>query len=141
KEGGFNIIQSKDKSKFCIDYIIPVNKKDFEMFGYKVFNSDFSLIKEGEYKSEYSSYESDFSNHYLSNSGDYFMILTVYKVNSKGKVKDKEAVDKMVLCHVDGKELEETTMDLGDGKVINNIELTSDNNGLFTCTGLYIDNK
>lgn len=136
--GYFNVLQSQNQQFFCVEYAIPQNKAENERFGFKVLNASFETVSEGEYESPYEARQSDISNRYLSNTGDYFMAVKVYNINDRGRVKDYTSLEKFVLMHVTSEGIEEMNLDLGD-KRISDVTFSSDNNRLMTFTGLYGD--
>lgn len=136
KGGYFNVLQSQNQQFFCVEYSIPGTKTENERFGFKVIDANFETVSEGEYESQYEARQSDVSNRYLSNTGDYFIAVKVYNVNEKGRVKDYSSLEKFVLMHVTPEGIEEVNLDLGD-KHISDVTFSSDNNRLMTFTGLY----
>jgi len=135
-KGFFNILESQNQQFFCVEYSIPAKGEDAERFGFKVINTDFETISEGEYESPYEARQSDVSNRYLSNTGDYFLAVKVYNMNDRGRVKDYSSLEKFVLMQVTPEGVEEMTLDLGS-KRISDVTFSSDNNRLMTFTGLY----
>lgn len=140
KKGGyFNVLQSENGQFFCVEYSIPANKEDNERFGFKVMDATtFESISEGEYESEYEAKQSDISNRYISNTGDYFIGVKVYNLNEKGKVKDYTSLEKFLIMHVTEGGVEEVNLDLGDKRILD-MTFSSDNNRYMTFNGLYGD--
>lgn len=136
KSGYFNVLQSQNQQFFCVEYSIPASKEGSERFGYKVLNASFETISEGEYESIYDPKQSDVSNRYLSNTGDYFIAVKVYNVNERGRVRDYSSLEKFVLMHVTEEGIDQMDLDLGN-KRISDVTFSSDNNTLMTFTGLY----
>lgn len=138
-KGDFNLLFSKSKNFFCVEFDIPGNREDNEHFGYKVFTSDFEVISQGEYSLPYLKSEAIISKRYLSNTGDYFLSVKVFDdVEKKGLFKESRSVAKVVLMQVTTDGLEEYTIDL-EGKKINELTFSSDNNRILTFSGLYGD--
>jgi hypothetical protein len=136
KSGYFNVIQSKNKAFFCVEYSIPSTKTESERFGYKVYNDEFNVVSEGEYESPYDPKEADITNHYLSNTGDLFLGLKVYNTNERGKVRDYTSLKKYLIFLIKDSDLTEMNLDLGD-KRITDMTFSSDERRILTCTGLY----
>jgi hypothetical protein len=132
----FNVIQSKNKEFFEIEYSIPGGKNENDRFGYKVLDNLFNVVSEGEYESPYPSKESDFTNHYLSNTGDLFIGMKVYNVNEKGKVRDFSSLRKYLVFLIQNGELTEMELAIGD-KRVTDVTFSSDDKRVLTCTGLY----
>ena len=136
KAGYFNVLQSQNQQFFCLEYSIPATREEGERFGFKIINAEFETVSEGEYESQYEARQSDITNRYLSNTGDYFIAAKVYNINEKGRVKDRTSLEKIVLMHITPEGIEDVDLNLGD-KHISEITFSSDNNRLLTCTGLY----
>ena len=136
KSGYFNVIQSKNKGFFCVEYSIPSTKTESERFGYKVYDDEFNVVSEGEYESPYDPKEADITNHYLSNTGDLFLGLKVYNTNDRGKVRDYTSLKKYLIFLIKDGDLTEMNLDLGD-KRITDMTFSSDERRILTCTGLY----
>ncbi|MDH4472618.1 MAG: hypothetical protein QE487_08400 [Fluviicola sp.] len=136
KSGYFNVIQSKNKAFFCVEYSIPSTKTESERFGYKVYNNEFNVVSEGEYESPYDPKEADITNHYLSNTGDLFLGLKVYNTNDRGKVRDYTSLKKYLIFLIKDNDMTEMNLDLGD-KRITDMTFSSDERRILTCTGLY----
>lgn len=135
--GYFNVLQSENGQFFCVEYAIPANKEDNERFGYKVMNATtFETVSEGEYESEYEARQSDVSNRYISNTGDYFIGVKVYNINEKGRVKDYSSLEKYLIMHITESGVEEVNLDLGDKRILD-MTFSSDNNRFLTFNGLY----
>lgn len=132
----FQVIQSKNKEFFEVEYSIPGGKNENDRFGYKVLDKSFNVVSQGEYESPYLSKESDFTNHYLSNTGDLFVGMKVYNVNEKGKVRDFTSLKKYVVFLIQNGELTEMELAIGD-KRVTDLTFSSDNKKVLTCTGLY----
>ena len=107
----FNIIQSKNKKYFVVEYAVPGNKTENDRYGYKIFDDSFEMTGEGEYESPYGSKESDITNRYISNTGDLFVGIKVYNTNSKGRVRDFSSLKKYIICFIKGDDLEEMDLD------------------------------
>lgn len=136
----FNIIQSKNKKFFAVEYAVPGNKSENDRYGYKVFDDSFQTMAEGEYESPYGTKESDITNRYLSNSGDLFVGIKVYNTNAKGRVRDFSSLKKYIICFIKGDNLEEMDLDFNK-KRVTDLSFSSDDNRILTCTGLYGEDR
>jgi hypothetical protein len=136
----FNIIQSKNKKYFVVEYAVPGNKTENDRYGYKIFNDSFEMTGEGEYESPYGSKESDVANRYISNTGDLFVGIKVFNTNSKGRVRDFSSLKKYIVCFIKGNELEEMDLDFNK-KTVTDLSFSSDDKRILTCTGLYGEEK
>jgi hypothetical protein len=136
RKGYFNVIQSQNGDFFCVIYEIPGSKYESERFGYKVFKNSFEIISEGEYEAPFDQNISELSNHYLSNTGDYFVTCKVYQTNAKGRIRDRSLLEKVILFHITPDEMEELELQTGT-KRVTDISISSDNQRNVTVTGLY----
>lgn len=139
-KGNFTLLQSQNGDFFSVEYSLPGNKMNNQRFGYKILDKAFDVFSEGEFEVPYESYAADLSNHYLSNTGDYFFSCKVYAMDDKNKIKNYNTLNKVVLMHVTPEALEEFELEL-DSRKIFDMSFSSDNDQLMTFTGLYGDNK
>lgn len=139
-KGYFNVIQSQNEEFICVIYEVPGSKTESERFGYKVMDNELNTISEGEYESPYDPNISSFSNQYLSNTGDFFVGCKIYATNSKGKVKDRTMLEKMLIFHITPSNMEEFELKTGS-KRITDVTFSSDNNRILTVTGLYGEDR
>lgn len=135
----FGVIQSQNKEYFCVTFDIPGKRDNADRFGYKIFNKFFEVQNEGEYESPFDGNESDFSNHFLSNKGDYFLANKVYNSNDKGRIRDYSSLEKVVILQLDNGSSDEFEIDIDDRR-ITDMDFSSDNEKILTFTGLYGDN-
>lgn len=136
RPSSYSVFQSKNKEYFVVEYIIPGKKEESDRFGYTVMNSDFEVKSSGEYESPYPAKESDFTNHYVSNTGDYFVGMKVYNTTEKGRVRDFTSLKKYVVFLVKDENMDEMELSIGD-KRITDMTFSSDDKQILTCTGLY----
>ncbi len=134
--GKFTVLTSENRDFICVEYDAPGNKIENESFAYKIFNKNFELITEGLYEVPYERRLSQVSTRYLSNSGDYFISCNIYDLGEKKAVKNAEALEKVIMLHVQPEGLEEFEMEL-DGRRAMEVNYSSDDNGVMTFTGLY----
>lgn len=140
KAGYFNVLQSQNQEYFCLEYSIPATREENERFGYKIVNANFETVSEGEYESQYEARQSDISNRFLTDAGDYYIAAKVYNVTTSGRVKDYNSLERVILMRVKPSGTEEMNLELADKKIF---ELALAENGKnLVCTGLYgADNK
>src|SRR3990167_11163819 len=53
--GFFNVLTSKNKRYLCVEYVIPGIGDHFDRYGYKVIDTAFNVVTEGEYEIPYNS--------------------------------------------------------------------------------------
>lgn len=137
RQGFFNVIQSRDKEFFAVVWEIPGKKDKADKYGFKVFDNDMNKVSEGEYALPFESKYSEINQHYLSNTGDYFLSVTEYEKNeSKGLFKTATNYKSLHIYHVTPDDLEGFELDL-DGKRIQAYSMSSDNNHIFSIVGAY----
>ncbi len=137
--GYYNFLFSKNSDFFCVEYDVPGTKDENERFGYRIFTKDFEMIAQGEYELPYLKSEALVDKRYLSNTGDYFISVKLYKEEEKKRLfKDNTTLSKILLMHVTSSGLEEYELDL-EGKRITDMTFSSDNDRIMTFSGLYGD--
>jgi hypothetical protein len=135
--GAFNIITSRDNNFFGVIWEVPGKKEISDRYGFKIFDSELLEVSEGDYKLPYEGQNSSIIQHYLSNTGDYFISLIEY-TDSKDKKVYRSYLNYKALhiLHITPDDLEDFTVDL-KGKRIEALSMNSDNNRIFTITGIY----
>jgi hypothetical protein len=135
--GSFSIISSQDAAFFAVIWTIPGKKEKADTYGFKVFDSELTEASEGEYELPYDGNLSNINQHYLSNSGDYFLSVNEYKASDKKRLFRNFADYKaMHILHITPDNVEEYTLDLA-GKRVETVLMNSDNSGVFSLVGLY----
>lgn len=133
--GSFNVLTSRNKRYLCVEYIIPGKRDLFERYGYKVLDTAFRVVSQGEYEMPYSSRNASVDLRYLTDQGDYILGLSVYSDNRGSLWKDYNALEKTVLVHVKEDELSKYELQI-EGKRVFDIGLSS-LDSILIVTGTY----
>ena len=134
-KGDFNVLVSKSKKFLCVEYIIPGKRDLFDRFGYKVLDTTFKVITEGEYEIPYSSRSASVDTRYLTDHGDYILGISVYSNANIGLWKDYNALEKTIVVHVKGDQFSEYELKI-EGKRIFDIGVSS-LDSILIVTGTY----
>jgi hypothetical protein len=140
-DGGFHIVQSKDRSHFVVVYNLPGKKEEKEKIGFKIFDSEYEIISEGSYIPKYDALKFEITREYLSNTGDYFISANVLTEARKSGLfqRDKSKIEKIIIMHVTSEGVDEMDLDLNESedRYISDFAFSSDENELLTFTGSY----
>ncbi len=121
QRGFFSYMISQNKEFILFEYMKKGKKSEEDRLVYKVLNSDFGLVQEGEYETS-----ANVSSSMLTNKGEYLIALAVYQQNEKGKETDK--IETYRIKHFkDGKETELNIDTQGKAQFSFNMSVTNDN--------------
>ncbi len=136
-KGEFKIITSQDNGFFGVIWEVPGKKEVSDRYGFKIFNSELVEMNEGDYKLPYEGQNSLIMEHYLSNTGDYFISVIEYN-ESKGRTIYRSYLNYKALhiLQITTQGLEDFSIDL-KGRRIEALSMNSDNKHVFTITGIY----
>lgn len=134
-KGSFNLITSQNGSFLCVEYIIPAKRDLYDRYGYKVLDSTFSVVSEGEYEIPYRQNDARVDVRYLTNRGDYILGISVYQSGQNGAFNDYSTIEKTVVVQVHKDTLTEYEMLIENQRVFD-IGMNSDE-GVLTVTGTY----
>jgi hypothetical protein len=134
--GSFDVLKSRDGSHFGVVWSIPGKKTERDRYGFKIFNKQQEEISTGDYKLPYDGDLSRISQQYLSNSGDYFIAVTEYDPSEKKILRSYLNYKAMHVLHIMPGDFDQITIDI-KGKRLEQIFMNSDNEELFTFTGIY----
>jgi hypothetical protein len=111
--GYFQIILSKNRQFLCVEYVIPGRRAGFDQFGYKVLNTKFEPIIDGEYELPYESRYSSVDLHHVTDNGDYLIGVSVFSITNFGVWRDHSAIEKAVVIQLskDGNHLFDLQID------------------------------
>lgn len=134
---GYHIIQSQNKAFFAVFWLIAGKKKDSDIYGYSVFNSQLEKISDGEYELPFQSQYSKILTHFLTNTGDYFLTVKEYKEPDQKKLFGNTLEYKaMHIYQVVPDGLEDYIVQL-QGRRIETISIDADETNQFLITGVY----
>lgn len=137
KNGWFNVVQSANKDFFGVVWEVPGKKDERDLYGFKVFNNKLESVNEGEYPLPFDPRLSTIHAHHISNNGDYFMAVTEYSENETARMfKSHLNYKALHIYHIKDDGLQDFTLDLG-GKRVEAMSMTSEDNNIFTITGLH----
>ena len=135
--GSFDVITSENKEFFAVIWNVPGKKSIQDKYGFKVFNSNLKEISEGDYRLPFAGDLSEINEHYLSNTGDYFISVTEYSAPSTKKFfKNYMNYKALHLFHITPDLTDQYTVDL-KGRRVETMTMNSDNNRLFTISGVF----
>lgn len=140
RKGSFSIITSRNSEFFAVVWYMPGKKEVQDKYGFKVYDDELIEVSEGDYELPYDGDLSTINQHYLSNTGDYFLSVSEFKAPEKKRMfRNYMDFKAMHILHITPKSVEEYTPDLA-GKRVTSIQMNSDNQGVFSLVGLYGNN-
>ena len=116
-KGFFNVITSRNRHFLCVEYVIPGKRDLFDRYGYKVLDSAYQVVTEGEYEIPYNSRNANVDLRYLTDNGDYILGISVYANANSGFWKDYNALQKTVVVHVKGDQFSEYELNIDEKRV------------------------
>lgn len=136
-KGFFNVIKSRDGGFFGVVWEIPGKKENRDEYGFKIFDSDLNEISDGQYKLPYEGKLSSINEHYLSNTGDYFISVLEFSEPEERKLfKNYLNYKATHILQITPEGIDDFTVDL-KGKRVEAMTMSSDNDHIFTITGIY----
>ncbi len=104
KDVFISLKMSPKEKCMVVDYLIPARKDDFDQFGYAILDSTLTPIKRGEYEIPYNSKLTAVETRHVTDNGDYFLGVSVFKKANSLVWKNFEVADKSVLLHLNRKD-------------------------------------
>ncbi len=98
-KGEFSLLFSENKKFFCVEYDIPGKSNTNEHFGYKIFNSELKIQKEGNYRLPYTKNEAVIDSRLLTNIGDYFITTKIFNPEENRSFWSNEEKLNKIVCH------------------------------------------
>lgn len=135
-KGFFEVINSRDKEFLGVIWEIPGKKEAKDIYGFKIFDADMNEVSEGEYKLPYEGKLSTINQHYLSNTGDYFISVSEYEEGEKKVFKSYLNYKATHILHITPDGIEDFQINM-EGKRVEAMNMNSDNDKVFTLTGIY----
>ena len=136
-KGAFNILTSRNKQFFGVVWVIPGKRDEQDSYGFKVFDNEMNTTIDGEYKLPYPGKLSEISEHYLTNKGDYFISVMEYSEPEEKKLFRNYLYFKaMHILQLTNEGIEVFDIDI-DGKRVEAMTMSSDNEHVFTLIGIY----
>ena len=137
-KGFFEVVNSRNKDFFGVIWEIPGKKDMKDIYGFKIFDTELNVVSDGEYKLPYEAQLSTIQEHYLSNTGDYFISVMEYSEGEKKIFKSYLNYKATHIFHVTPDGIEDFAIDM-EGKRVEAMTMNSDNDKVFTLTGVYGD--
>lgn len=139
--GNFNFSLSRDSSKLMVYYDMPYVKKDFDKFGFHVFDGNMSEIWNKEVKLPYIESLFDIQDYIVDDIGNVYVLGKIYKDKAKDRRKGKVNYKYSLLSYEKNtEEADEYKIDV-DGKFLSEMKITIGFNGNLICAGFYSDNS
>ena len=136
-QGSFSLKLSENEKYLGVTWVIPEKKNSRDLYGFKIYNMNFELVNEGEYPLPFDEHLSTIHSYHISNNGDFFMAVTEYEEdNESGLFRDKIAYKALHIFHIAEDGLMDYQLDL-EGRRVEAMAMSSDDNDIFTITGLY----
>lgn len=136
-KGAFNVILSENEKYIGIVWEIEGRRENNAVYGFKVYDLDFNVVNDGEYPLPFKPELSTIHSHYISNQGDYFLVISEYEESENKNIFKSYLNYKAVhIFHITDDGLQDFTLDLG-GKRVEEMVVTSDDKQVFTITGMY----
>jgi hypothetical protein len=139
-KGFFNVITSRDNKYFGVIWEVPSKKERSDRYGYKIFDYDLNEINSGEYELPFEGRFSEISEHYLSNTGDYFICVKEFMKSERISLNRHMDYKAMHILHATEDGIEDFELNL-EGKRVEAMTMNSDNQRILTLTGVYGDNN
>lgn len=135
--GEFSLYQSQNNEFLSVVWTIPGKKDEETNYGYRVYDQNLEMVSEGEYAFPFPTKYCRVNMMYLSNTGDFFTVVTEYQESDSKRIFNNYANYKtMHIYHITPDGMEDVEIDL-EGKRIEAMSLNSDNNRQFIITGTY----
>ncbi len=136
--GFFDVINSRSKDFFGVIWEIPGKKEEKDLYGFKIFDDEMNEVSDGEYKLPFEGKLSTIHQHYLSNTGDYFISVMEYEEGDKKLFKSYVNYKATHILQITPEGIEEFAINL-EGKRVEAMTMNSDNDRIMTLTGIYGD--
>lgn len=137
-KGEFRVRKSENDEYFGVIWEIPGKKDQRHVYGFKIFDRNLNMVNDGEYPLPFEPKLSTIHEHYVSNTGDYYICLTEYEEPERKRwFKDHTTYKSLHIYRLnDDLGLQDFELDL-DGRRVVAMAMQSDGEGIFTVTGIY----
>ena len=133
----FSVLTSDNRDFLGIVWEIPGKRTTRDFYGYVVMDSNLVVIQNGEYSVPFDGNLSTINEHHISNNGDYYISVTEHnKPNDRLFSRSFENFKELHVYKLRSNELHEFSIDL-ESKRIDDINMSSNNNNMFTLSGIY----
>jgi len=136
----FNVITSINNNFFAVIWEVPGKKQNADVYGFKILDSNLMEFNSGEYVMPFDGNMATINQYHLSNTGDFFMSITEHlKPNDRLFSRNFKNFKAMHVYQINKDGLEEFSLDL-QGRRISGMNMKSNDNNVFTFSGLYAEN-
>lgn len=133
---GFFMVQKSDNGNFlCVEYVIPAKKDNFDRYGYRILDTTFQTVMEGEYEVPFSSRLSSVDLRHVTNNGEFVLGVTLYNTANTSIWRDYTTIEKAVIMHVKKDTLMQYDLYLDERRVFD-FQISSKDSNLVV-TGTY----
>lgn len=133
----FQLLLSQNQRFLAITYEIPGRRANRDLYGYVMFDSTFSEIARGEYLLPFDGNMSTINQNHVTNRGEYLIAVTEHKDrNDRFFGRAWENFKALHVYKINNDSLQEFNVQLAD-KRIDDLNMSSNNHGLVSMTGLY----
>lgn len=137
-QGSFDLYQSQNRGFFAVVWTVPGKKEEQSTYGFKIFNDKLEEVREGEYEVPFKEKISSINDFYLSDSGDLFVSITEYKESENKVFRRYDDYVSVHIYHISEDDESEMEIDI-EGKRVEAMSFSSDNDRIFVITGIYGD--
>lgn len=134
------MINSDDFSKVAAFYTIPVGPGEFPGFGYVLYDQSKGKYAQQVTQLPYVNFQLDFSDAFISNNGDFYVLANEYYLSNPQmpwSPNNRFFAKVRAFRVIDGKFSEFEINQ--NGFIIQNMKMTTDEQGNFVCSGFYAD--
>lgn len=136
-KGAFNVIASEDEKYLGIVWELSGKREEKGIYGFKIYDQELNLINDGEYPIPYKAELSTIHSHYVSNQGDYFLVISEFsEVPTKTIFKNYQNYKALHIFHITDTGLQDFKLNVV-GRRIEALTITSDERQIFSITGVY----
>lgn len=136
-KGDFKVIVSKNQNYFAVIYDIPGKLQQEDRYGFKVYDLNLTVKSKGDFQLPFNPKLSVVNEHHLTNTGDYFVAVTEYSTyNNLDFIKSFNYYKSLHVYHVSEDKLDDFVVEL-EGKRVESLKLNSNDDRIFSVTGLY----
>ncbi len=136
KSSGFSILRSEDNSKILVYYDIPTDEDANDRFGLHLFDENMQKLWSEEVELPYAENLFAIESKKLSNSGDVYVMGSLWKEKSERERKGVNYSYKIVSLTDMGKNITEYDIEL-DGRFVNNLFLRFNDKNELLCGGFF----
>jgi hypothetical protein len=139
-KANFDILSAKNNAFFGVVWEIPGRKTISDSYGYVILDEQLNTIHKGDYKIPLNGNLTSINEYHISNNGDFFLGVTEHKrPNDKLFGKSYDNFKALHVYKIRDNELIEFSLVL-ENKRIDDISMSSNNQGDFILSGIYGNN-